>query len=78
MSSKHLTPMETSLLDLVNRMRSEHQEERAHLNLQIAELRQDAATLRSMVDHMAGQMGWQTDILTALQPLLGLALPPKR
>ena len=77
MPSTILTPMETSLLDTVNRMQPDHQKERSHLNLEIAELRQNVEALRSTVDHLADQQAWQTQILTALQPLLGLALPPK-
>ncbi len=72
-----LTPMETSLLDTVNRMQSDHQKELALQTQQIANLRQEVDALRSMIEHLAGQQKWQTQILTGLQPLLGLALPPK-
>jgi FtsZ-binding cell division protein ZapB len=77
MTPKILTPMETSLLDAVNRMQSDHQKERSHLIQQVADLRKEVEALRSMHEHLAGQQAWQTQILTALQPLLGLALPPK-
>lgn len=77
MTPTNLTPMETSLLDTVNRMQFDHQKERSHLNLQIADLQQEVHALRSMIDLLAGEQAWQTQILTALQPLLGLALPPK-
>lgn len=77
MTPKILTPMEASLLDTVNRMQSDHQKERSHLIQQIADLQTEVGALRSMIDYLAGQQAWQTQILTALQPLLGLALPQK-
>ncbi len=64
-------------LDAVNRMQSDHQKERSHLIQQIADLRTEVGGLRSMHEHLAGQQAWQTQILTALQPLLCLSLPQK-
>lgn len=77
MTQTVLTQMETALLDIVNRMQSEHQADRSHQKQQIADLRQEMETQRSRIDQLEGQLAWQTQILTALQPLLGLSLPPK-
>lgn len=77
MTQTILTPMETALLDAVKRMRSERQPELSHQIQQIADLRQEVETQRSRIDQLEGQLVWQTRMLTALQPLLGLSLPPK-
>ena len=53
MQSKLLTPMETSLLNLVNQMRSDHQQERADFKQQITEQSLELAALRSRVEQIA-------------------------
>lgn len=74
MQSKILTPMETSLLDLVNRLRSDHQQARADFKQQLTEQSLELAALRSKVEQMAEYQKGLSRALTALAPLWGIAL----